>query len=909
MNVQTWNEFEQALADIKSAPVVAFDTETNGLSVFTNDRMISISVYLPHVDKTYNFPFRHGEGTVKDVYDDFDDYYGSKWAGKAKKATYLAYWFTKIKDNYNYNNLPIDWLEHLRVIWALPSVVYIGHNVKFDLHVLSREGFPTPEIVLDTMIALHTLHEDWGGIQVRAPFKWTKTAANQGLCAKAQVGTWAVEPDGTLSEKLQYGNRQLKWQAARLGLPNATKGEYELSLAARAFEKTIIDYIMANIDDPINEPLIMASFRKNPQRWAESQRKKIEAKIEIDDKAHMWMLPSELVAEYAELDTKLTYQLYEWCMVSLKSWDNEQLFRDMSAIHIVFAYQMERNGFKIDVENAQAELNRLMPRITELDLLISQLTVGICWDKPTTLKFTKDGNTYVDTYTLFDDGGCNLASPTQLKIFLNSGILACEFNPDLWPTWWAQQNRTGTKTYENVNIDATDKEALEPLEDSPVIRIIREHRRMSKSAHTYLGNWLKARDEHDIVRFQMNADGTTTGRFSSSGDAGNGQNIPDRNGYTIKRAIVPYDNNWRLFAIDYSQLELRLAAWIAEGLHGYDPKMTMTNLFISGNDMHSYVRDMINVRHVLFGTMSSEAICVKLGYSQDSEEMENPDKTVAKYCRQAAKTMNFGLLYSGSGRMLSKLLKIERSVADVLVGSWRDLFPAFPKAQAEYTKLALTRRPRPVGELLSMYTTQPLSGRHRRLDMYPTWGSYTDDDGVERQYNPREANAAKTWNSTVQGLGGYICGMSCTRFIQENGNNQVKMFAQIHDAAEGNVRVGQMEEVIKLSQYMTSWPTIVPNLTVDIQGSKDGTWQGMSSVVQLTKWMNTQGKDGYGMKDSLGRQLYKWEVIVTDKDITYTDTAIGVDLSDAMDDLRAQVKAKYPDAKLEVIEPERWEKY
>ena len=833
MNVQTWNEFQQALNDIRNAPVVAFDTETNGLDVFTTDRMISMSVYLPYLDKTYNFPFRHGEGTVKDVFDDFDDYTGSKWAGKAKKATYLAYWFDKVRGSYNYNNLPLDWLEHLRSVWALKSVVYIGHNVKFDLHVLSREGFKAPELVYDTMIALHTLHEDWSGIQVRAPYKWTKTAAKDGLCPKDRVGTWATEPDGSLSTKLQYGNRQLKWQAARLGLPNATKGEYELAQAARQFETTLVDYVMNNIDDPINEPLIMPSFKKNKERWYDSQRKRIVEKIAIDDKAHMWMLPSTLVAEYAELDTKLTYQLYEWCMESLKGWGNEQLFQDMSDIHIKFAYQMERNGFKIDVSNAQSEINRLMPRITELDLLISQLTVGICWDNPY----------YLD---VFDDGGCNIASPKQLKEFLTSGILGEEFSPDLWPTWWAQENRTGAKTYPSVGyLKSTDKEALEPLEDSPIIRIIREYRRMTKSAQTYLGNWLKARDADDIVRFQMNADGTTTGRFSSSGDAGNGQNIPDRNGYTIKRAIVPYDANWRLFAIDYGQLELRLAAWIAEGLHHFDPKMTMTNLFISGEDMHSYVRDMINIRHILFGDMTSRAICVALGYSADSDEMANPDKTVAKYCRQVAKTLNFGLLYSGSGKMVSKLVKISREKADVLVGNWRDLFPAFSKAQEHYTKLALTRRERPNDPFLSMYTTQPISGRHRRLDMYPTWGTYTDDEGIERQYNPREMNAGKTWNSTVQGLGGYLCGMSCTNFIKENGNDHLKMFAQIHDAAEGNVHIDHMNKVSVLAKTMIDWPMIIPNLTVDIQGSKDGTWQGMKSVVDFDLWCETLGTEGY----------------------------------------------------------------
>ena len=77
-------------------------------------------------------------------------------------------------------------------------------------------------------------------------------------------------------------------------------------------------------------------------------------------------------------------------------------------------------------------------------------------------------------------------------------------------------------------------------------------------------------------------DGTVSGRFSSWGNSGNWQNIPDRDGYTIKRAIVPGEDEY-IIAIDYAQLEARIASYIAEsmlvkeGVHSNYP--TMSNLF------------------------------------------------------------------------------------------------------------------------------------------------------------------------------------------------------------------------------------------------------------------------------------------------------------------------------------------
>lgn len=825
MNVITRKQFNAFISDMKFCDIKVVDTETNGLYPYRGNHMVSMSVYFPEVGRVYNLAFRQGEGSVEisytDKYPEGTNFNELPWTGKAKQQWYLGYWFNEFKHDQPkdyFGNLPIAWLEEIKAVWGKGT--YILHNSKFDAHVLYCEGFPDMEKVYDTMIALHIVFEDWRHIQLEAPYTWTvKDAPSPDL-----VGMWAVDDNGNLLKKMQYANRQLKWQSAYHGFKNATAGETALFRARRKFEAILVDYVLANIENTMN-----ASLRSSNQ---EKQREKIASKLHIDDKAHLWMLPSEDVAYYAELDVILTWQLYEWCMGVLKKWNNVQLFEDQSTIHHKVAWVMERNGFKLDIDAAEAQIAMLEPRIAEIKDILQRIAMDFGMDD------------------------FNAESPTQLLEFLNSGVLGVDYK--CFPEWFDPKKTVGLKTYPNIRVRTadtydsgdelygTDKRELEKVEDHAVVRLIKELRMMRKSVTTYLRKWINAANDEGMVHATINDDGTVSGRAASSGDAGNMQNVPDRGGYTIKKAIVPPSSNWRLVAIDYGQLELRLGAWIAETLLGLDNNKVMTNLFLSGNDMHSYVRDNINVRNILFGGMTDDEIIVKLGYSPTHEKTDTPKKradVVAKHCRQVAKTMNFGLLYSGGKGMLSKLLKIDTDVADILVKNWRRMFPAFTRTQEFITEECQRRRDFPDGSTGNVaYYTQPISGRHRKLHLYPTTFWYYED-GEKLYFNPREAAARKVWNSTVQGLGGYICMMSAAR-INEFMGEDVRMFAQIHDALEMFVHKDALHKVPEMGRLMCDWPDITPALTVDIQGSIDGTWQGMTSISDMDKWIASGGTEG-----------------------------------------------------------------
>ncbi len=838
MNVQNRKQFDQFLKDLKRAKWVVADSETDGLDPYGTrtkqpNKMISLSVYFPEFGTSYNLPFRHGMGQ-------FQVDWGSKepqpfedltWAGKAKKSMYMGYWFDQYRTTVDpgyFKNLPLIWLDEIKKYWGMKDVIYVFHNAKFDLHVFENEGMPLPFKIEDTMLALHLVQEDWRGIEVVAPFKWAKKDHDEGHCSSEEVGTWALDSDGELILKKQYGNRQLKWQSALHGFDEATAGETTLRAAIKRFEATLTDFICTHPDHPYNDfaVTVKKATKKLPER-KEFKRAKIEDKVQLDEKAQMWMLPSEDVAYYAELDTKLTWQLREWAMGVMVNWGNEDLYATINDIQLHMAWKMENNGFKIDRVRAEAEIAKLEPRIAEVEEILQGVVTHL------NLNVTLDLTQEIDLDE--EEEKFNPNSNPQLVRFLNC-VLGIDFGTRLFPSWWDEKLKLELQTYPGAKVSSTKKKALELYENHPVVRLLKNYRMMQKSVKTYLYKWLAAADANDIVRGNINVDGTVAGRCSSSGRSGNFQNIPDRNGYTIKEAIIPYDSSWVFWAIDYGQLELRLACDYAERRLGLDKNMTMTKLFESGADMHSWVRDDVDVRGVMFGKMSDEAICLKLGYNENHKDVIKSGyrAIVDKYCRQVAKTMNFGLLYSGTEYMLSNLLSIELAPAKVLVTRWKERFVAFPRAQDYYTRLAETRRDLPNPEAgMGMYATQFISGRHRKLHLYPTWKNFYEN-GVQKGFNPREASANKVWNNMVQGEGGYLCTASAMKFMMETRTENVRMFAQIHDALDGFVRVGHEHEILRLAEIMVDWD-VRPMLTVDVQRSYDGTWQGIGPVVKFYK--------------------------------------------------------------------------
>ena len=142
----------------------------------------------------------------------------------------------------------------------------------------------------------------------------------------------------------------------------------------------------------------------------------------------------------------------------------------------------------------------------------------------------------------------------------------------------------------------------------PLARAVLDYRKAAKLKGTYVDSLLAKLDESDHVHCSFKAHGTRTGRLSSDGP--NLQNIPP----ALRAAFIPPEG-WLIVMIDYSQIELRLAAHYSR-----DP--VMVDAFHRGDDIHT--RTAIEV----FGAT------------------DDPDE--AKRRRKIAKNLNFAICY-GAG--------------------------------------------------------------------------------------------------------------------------------------------------------------------------------------------------------------------------------------------------------------------
>ena len=170
--------------------------------------------------------------------------------------------------------------------------------------------------------------------------------------------------------------------------------------------------------------------------------------------------------------------------------------------------------------------------------------------------------------------------------------------------------------YGKGKVPSTAADILELLApDHAIVRHVLEYRQLAKLKGTY-ADALPALIDPATGRVHTSfcQTGAATGRLSSSNP--NLQNIPIRTelGREIRAAFVPREG-WKLVVADYSQIELRLLAHMSE-----DP--VLVEAFRNGEDIHTRTA---------------------------AEVLGVPAMLVTKEARNAAKAVNFGIVYGISG--------------------------------------------------------------------------------------------------------------------------------------------------------------------------------------------------------------------------------------------------------------------
>ena len=186
---------------------------------------------------------------------------------------------------------------------------------------------------------------------------------------------------------------------------------------------------------------------------------------------------------------------------------------DMPIVNILF--KMERQGIKIDLDSLQKYSRELESEIKEIETQVHKIA----------------GEKF------------NVASPKQLGVIL--------FEKLLLPA--VKKTKTGY---------STDNEVLEKL-DHPIAKLLIDFRELTKLKSTYVDSLPEMADRGGRIHSNFQQAATATGRFSSINP--NLQNIPIRTerGKKVRTAFVPENGNV-LLSIDYSQIELRVLADIAD---------------------------------------------------------------------------------------------------------------------------------------------------------------------------------------------------------------------------------------------------------------------------------------------------------------------------------------------------------
>jgi DNA polymerase-1 len=204
---------------------------------------------------------------------------------------------------------------------------------------------------------------------------------------------------------------------------------------------------------------------------------------------------------------------------------------------------------------------------------------------------------------------------------------------------------------------STSGDVLEELasEGSEIAKKLIESRHLSKLLSTYIEVLLqKTRESKDgRVRTTFSSTSTLTGRLNSKNP--NMQNLPAKSeiGAKIKNCFMGADG-MKLISFDYSQIELRILAHIAN----IEP---LKEAFLKGEDVHKKTA---------------------------STMFEIPLESVSKEARSYAKTINFGIIYGLSAFALGKTLGVETGKANEYMKAYFAKYDGIERYMKETEEIA-----------------------------------------------------------------------------------------------------------------------------------------------------------------------------------------------------------------------------
>ena len=440
---------------------------------------------------------------------------------------------------------------------------------------------------------------------------------------------------------------------------------------------------------------------------------------------NMGDMKQEEISDYACEDADITLQLKQVLEPQIQKPHLADLFYKMEMPLVEVLKDMEFEGITIDVP-------ALNSYSKELDLILIELEKEIKNDAG--LDF-------------------NLDSPKQLGEVLFEHLKIS-----------SKAKKTKTGQY------ATGEDVLQKHEkDHPIIPKILEYRQLRKLKSTYvdpLPMLCDAVDGRIHTNFMQTV--TATGRLSSNNP--NLQNIPVRSakGREIRRTFVARDAEFKLMAVDYSQIELRIIAALSED-------ETMISAFKEGLDIHT---------------------------ATASNVFKTPLTEVTRDQRSAAKAVNFGIIYGQSAFGLAQNLSISRTEAKTIIDSYFEQF-----------KTIKTYMEKVVSDARELGYVETIMKRRRYLP------DINSTNAIVRGFAERNAV-----NAPIQGSAADIIKMAmiAVHKAMKSENVKSKMILQVHDELVFDVHVSEeiMMQLLVKSAMENAINLIVP-MEVELKLAKN----------------------------------------------------------------------------------------
>lgn len=328
---------------------------------------------------------------------------------------------------------------------------------------------------------------------------------------------------------------------------------------------------------------------------------------------------------------------------------------------------------------------------------------------------------------------------------------------------------------------STKESELEKLVDEhPIIADILKYRELSKLLGTYIEAIPPLLDKQGRIHPTFIQSGSTTGRMATKDPSI--QNIPNRTelGRKIRDAFIA-DKGWSLLAFDYSQIELRIAAFLSG-----DPKFV--DIFRRGEDVHAAVASQV------FGV---------------------PAENITKAMRSQAKVINFGVMYGMGVVALQKNMGVDRKAAQKFYNDYFEKFSGL-RDYLDAVKSETARRG----------YTETYFGRRRYFD------------GIKSKLPFIRAAAERmAINAPIQGTEADIVKIAMTRIdeylVKNNLDKDVHILMQVHDEIVLEAKDAVLDKIVApIKEIMESiiQPKDIQGITITAEAKKGKNWGDMEKI-------------------------------------------------------------------------------